>query len=84
MGFKMNAVPVGPKPCPVICPSCKATIITKVDKKATVKTHLMAFLLCSFACGIFGCSCLPYCMDSCRNADHYCPNCQSYLGTYKR
>ncbi|PZC75753.1 hypothetical protein B5X24_HaOG205670 [Helicoverpa armigera] len=79
----MHSIPVGPKSCPVVCPSCKATINTKVDSKTTVKTHFMALLLCScVVCSL--CSCMPYCMKSCRNADHYCPNCGTYLGTYKR
>lgn len=30
------------------------------------------------------CAFVPYCMDSCQNMDHYCPNCNAYLGTYER
>lgn len=29
------------------------------------------------------CSCIPYCADSFQNADHYCPNCNTYIGTYQ-
>lgn len=29
------------------------------------------------------CVCVPYCIDSCQKADHYCPNCSSYLGSNK-
>jgi len=29
------------------------------------------------------CSCIPYCMDSCKSVTHSCPNCKTYLGIYK-
>ncbi|CAH0546768.1 unnamed protein product [Brassicogethes aeneus] len=32
----------------------------------------------------FGCCLIPCFMEKCRNVDHICPNCRSYLGTYKR
>ncbi|CAB3258131.1 unnamed protein product [Arctia plantaginis] len=57
-------------------------IVTKVERKATTKTHVIALLLCLFLC--WPCVCVPYCVNSCQNADHYCPNCNSYLGTYQR
>ncbi|CAH1984425.1 unnamed protein product [Acanthoscelides obtectus] len=28
------------------------------------------------------CVCIPYCCDSCQTLQHYCPNCQAYLGSY--
>lgn len=28
------------------------------------------------------CAILPYCMTSCQNGNHYCPNCGSFIGTY--
>ncbi|CAH4036462.1 unnamed protein product [Pieris brassicae] len=74
-------VPVGPEPSRIVCPSCQATIVTKIDRIATTKTHLIACCLFLFLC--WPCTCVPYCMDSCKNADHYCPNCNAYLGTYK-
>ncbi|XP_026746530.1 lipopolysaccharide-induced tumor necrosis factor-alpha factor homolog isoform X1 [Trichoplusia ni] len=79
---KMNIVAVGPEPSQITCPSCRATIVTRVERKATTKTHVIAVLLCLFLC--WPCVCVPYCVDSCQNADHYCPNCSSYLGTYQR
>ncbi|CAH0397309.1 unnamed protein product [Chilo suppressalis] len=80
--MNVNVVAVGPKPSQVTCPSCRATIVTRVDHKATTKTHVIALILCLFLC--WPCVCVPYCMDSCQNADHYCPNCNSYLGTYQQ
>ncbi|KAJ8724911.1 hypothetical protein PYW07_015869 [Mythimna separata] len=79
------AVPVlvGAKPCPVTCPACKTSIVTKVDKSVNMGTHFMSFCMCAHACGLL-CMWMPYCIGSCKNSDHYCPKCQTYLGTYKR
>ncbi|CAB3258140.1 unnamed protein product [Arctia plantaginis] len=71
---------MGPKPASLSCPSCHAQITTRVERKTTTKTHLFALLLCFLGC--WCCVCVPYCMDSCQNADHYCPSCNAYIGSY--
>lgn len=41
---------------------------------------------CSFLVSIFSCwpcAWIPYVMDSCKNGNHYCPSCNTYIGTYK-
>lgn len=73
-------VPVGPDPVRIQCPSCGAQILTKMKYEPTTKTHVVALILCLFIC--WPCVCLPYCMDSCQNANHYCPNCDAFIGTY--
>ncbi|XP_028171762.1 lipopolysaccharide-induced tumor necrosis factor-alpha factor homolog [Ostrinia furnacalis] len=78
--FVTSAAPVGPNETNMTCPSCQATITTRVERKATTKTHMIALALCVFLC--WPCACIPYCKNSCRNADHYCPSCNAYLGTY--
>lgn len=40
--------PVGPTSQVMQCPSCHATISTRVSSEAVTKTHLMALLLCVF------------------------------------
>ncbi|XP_070166770.1 lipopolysaccharide-induced tumor necrosis factor-alpha factor homolog isoform X2 [Polyergus mexicanus] len=62
----------------VVCPHCHANISTRVETEATMKTHLMALLLCLFVCPCAPC---PYCIDSCQAKKHYCPACGSYLGS---
>ncbi|EDS42499.1 conserved hypothetical protein [Culex quinquefasciatus] len=71
---------VGPDSTTLICPSCRAQIRTRVDHNSTTKTHIIAILLFVFCC--WPCVCVPYCMDSCKNADHYCPNCNAFIGTH--
>ncbi|XP_018336810.1 lipopolysaccharide-induced tumor necrosis factor-alpha factor [Agrilus planipennis] len=70
----------GPRSKMTVCPYCNSHISSKVVSNATTKTHLIALLLCLGLC--WCCVCLPYCMDSCRNQNHYCPNCEVFLGTY--
>ncbi|XP_026313790.1 lipopolysaccharide-induced tumor necrosis factor-alpha factor homolog [Hyposmocoma kahamanoa] len=71
---------VGPKPATLTCPSCGESIVTRVKHMPTTKTHLVAFGMCVFCC--WCCLCIPYCTDSCQNADHYCPNCDAFIGVY--
>ncbi|XP_055696615.1 lipopolysaccharide-induced tumor necrosis factor-alpha factor homolog [Lutzomyia longipalpis] len=73
---------VGPNSTSVICPSCRHSIMTNVRTESTTRTHVIAILLCVFLC--WPCVCLPYCMDTCKNANHYCPNCGSFIGTYQK
>uniref|UniRef100_A0A9I3CK13 LITAF domain-containing protein n=1 Tax=Anopheles culicifacies TaxID=139723 RepID=A0A9I3CK13_9DIPT len=73
---------VGPKPTTINCPSCRAHVVTRLEYETTTKTHLCAFLLCCFLC--WPCACVPYCSASCRNANHYCPSCGSFIGTHQR
>lgn len=35
-----------------------------------------------FRCWI--CCCVPLCIDSCKDVQHFCSSCQAFLGTYKR
>lgn len=79
-GGTMNAA-VGPGTQKIICPSCHDQVWTKVETKATSKTHLWA--LCLFCCLCWPLVCVPYCMTSCNNSCHYCPNCGAFIGEYK-
>jgi len=71
---------VGPDPQMITCPSCRSSVITRIEYEPTTKTHIMAGLLCVFCC--WCCVCVPYCVDSCKNGNHYCPSCGAYIGTY--
>ncbi|XP_070506893.1 lipopolysaccharide-induced tumor necrosis factor-alpha factor homolog [Chironomus tepperi] len=69
----------GPDPKVITCPSCGQMVTTRIDYESSTKTHLMAGLLCLL---IWPCFWLPYAIDSCKNANHLCPSCNAYLGTY--
>ncbi|KAM7342158.1 lipopolysaccharide-induced tumor necrosis factor-alpha factor homolog [Cochliomyia hominivorax] len=74
--------PYGPHPIDVQCPYCHNYCRTRLRYKPTSRTHLIALLLCLFQ--LYCCICLPYCIRSCMNTNHYCGMCDKYLGTYKR
>nr|XP_037877602.1 uncharacterized protein LOC119631196 isoform X1 [Bombyx mori] len=42
----VQAPQMGPKPARYTCPSCKASITTRVEYVSATKTHLCALLLC--------------------------------------
>ncbi|XP_067635720.1 lipopolysaccharide-induced tumor necrosis factor-alpha factor homolog [Eurosta solidaginis] len=71
--------PVGPQSTQLRCPQCKCVVKTTVRHRSTTKTHLACLLLTWTGC----CCCLPYCMDTCRNANHFCPMCGTFIGTYQ-
>ncbi|XP_030387620.1 lipopolysaccharide-induced tumor necrosis factor-alpha factor homolog [Scaptodrosophila lebanonensis] len=77
-----SSVAYGPGPVDVQCPFCHNFIRTRVRFRPNSRTHLIALLLCLFQ--LYCCVCLPYCIGSCMNTNHYCGMCDHYLGTYVR
>nr|XP_026495692.1 lipopolysaccharide-induced tumor necrosis factor-alpha factor homolog [Vanessa tameamea] len=71
---------MSPNPSPYVCRSCNQQIITRVERTPSLRTHLLALMLCILGC--WPCVCLPYCVDTCNNAEHYCTNCNAYVGSY--
>lgn len=74
-------VNLGSKPARVTCPQCQNNVVTRVEYVPGTSTHIFAILLLLFGC--FPCACLPYCIDSCQNANHYCPICGTFIGVHK-
>ncbi|KAH8307088.1 hypothetical protein KR044_004701 [Drosophila immigrans] len=72
----------GPEPQDVQCPYCHNFTRTRVSYRPNSRTHLIALVLCLFQ--LYCCVCLPYCISSCMNTNHYCGMCDQYLGTYLR
>lgn len=80
-GGPLVIVAFGPNSQTCTCPYCSHLVSTSVKSRATMKTHVMACVLCSI---MAWCCCFcPYCMDSCQDRNHYCPNCNNYLGSYR-
>ncbi|XP_073943348.1 lipopolysaccharide-induced tumor necrosis factor-alpha factor homolog isoform X2 [Choristoneura fumiferana] len=71
---------LGPENTLYDCPFCNASIKTSVQYTSTALTYIAGALWCTACC----LCCIPLCSDSTKNADHYCPSCHRYLGTYKR
>ncbi|XP_053133040.1 lipopolysaccharide-induced tumor necrosis factor-alpha factor homolog isoform X2 [Hemicordylus capensis] len=71
------------RPVQMCCPSCNKTIVTRVSFNAGALAWLSCGGLFLLGCWL-GCCLIPFCVDSLQDADHYCPNCNALLGTYKR
>lgn len=76
-----GSLPVGPKPANMCCPACHRDIRTTTVSESQSCAHIACVVLFLLGCCL--CSCIPYCMDSCKNVRHTCPNCKTYLGMYK-
>ncbi|XP_068146566.1 lipopolysaccharide-induced tumor necrosis factor-alpha factor homolog [Drosophila tropicalis] len=72
----------GPEPMDIQCPYCHNYARTRVSYRPNSRTHLIALVLCLFQ--LYCCVCLPYCISSCMNTNHYCGMCDHYLGSYVR
>ncbi|XP_076381280.1 uncharacterized protein LOC117225938 isoform X2 [Megalopta genalis] len=70
-----------PIPMTTVCHRCTSIVVTAVEVRRSVITHITAFAL--FLCGCWPCCMLPYCLNSCNDIDHYCPVCNAHLGTYR-
>ncbi|MEE6510635.1 hypothetical protein FKM82_030662 [Ascaphus truei] len=73
----------GDTPTRTTCPVCHQTIVTRTVYTAGLLTWLIFGLLLLFGCWL-GCCLIPFCVDSCKDVDHYCPNCNHHLSKYKR
>ncbi|RNA07282.1 lipopolysaccharide-induced tumor necrosis factor-alpha factor [Brachionus plicatilis] len=74
-----QALMLGKDPAHVTCPTCKAQVITRVNYKSGGGTWLICIGLCFIGCDL-GCQFIPFCVDSCKDSHHYCPNCNAFLG----
>ncbi|KAF9795156.1 hypothetical protein SFRURICE_004528 [Spodoptera frugiperda] len=72
---------MGPGPSGTTCPTCNKSIVTTVEYVPNNRTHIISAALCVLAgccCGCF----VPYCMRSCKTANHYCPQCKAFIGSF--
>ncbi|XP_069686095.1 lipopolysaccharide-induced tumor necrosis factor-alpha factor homolog [Periplaneta americana] len=68
---------MGKVPRVMECPACHEQIETNVQHETSMFTHLVALVLC--IC-FFPVACVPYCIKTCKSANHYCPKCGAFLG----
>ncbi|XP_072299966.1 uncharacterized protein [Eucyclogobius newberryi] len=69
-------------PGQALCPHCRQTVMTHTEPTPGLMTWLIFGGLCLF--GFCICSCIPFCVDSCKDVEHRCPNCQRVIYIYKR
>mmetsp|Transcript_17779 Transcript_17779/g.20158 ORF Transcript_17779/g.20158 Transcript_17779/m.20158 type:complete len:183 (+) Transcript_17779:110-658(+) len=65
-------------PVNVNCPFCKVVgVQTDVRRQPGGLTWCCALIIC---CLFFPLAWIPFCVKSCLDAYHYCPNCRNFLG----
>ncbi|XP_064092254.1 lipopolysaccharide-induced tumor necrosis factor-alpha factor homolog isoform X2 [Macrobrachium nipponense] len=78
-----TVVPLGSQSTHMICPHCHAEIDTATKTSPSMVAWLSGFIICILGCWM-GCCLIPCCINECMNVEHNCPNCNSFLGKYKR
>ncbi|XP_025832521.1 cell death-inducing p53-target protein 1 isoform X2 [Agrilus planipennis] len=78
-----TVVPLGPNATHMICPHCHAEIDTTTKTQPGLIAYISGLIICLTGCP-FGCCLIPCCIDKCMDVHHSCPNCDTYLGRYKR
>ncbi|XP_075035931.1 LITAF domain-containing protein-like [Mixophyes fleayi] len=70
-------------PTSCMCPVCRQNVVTRVQYNSGLLAWLIFGILCLLGCWL-GCCLIPFCLDSCKDVDHFCPNCNHHLSKYKR
>jgi lipopolysaccharide-induced tumor necrosis factor-alpha factor len=65
------------------CYHCNQNIMTRTEPESGLLTWLMCGGIACFG-GFFGCCLIPFCIDSCKDVNHFCPSCGAMLGHHKR
>uniref|UniRef100_A0A914XN54 LITAF domain-containing protein n=1 Tax=Plectus sambesii TaxID=2011161 RepID=A0A914XN54_9BILA len=75
------SLPFGERPQAVFCPHCKRMVRTMVKHLPGKMTFVMMAVIC---CAFFPLLWLPLCLDVCKDAHHFCPDCYHRIGVKRR
>ncbi|KAI1884663.1 hypothetical protein AGOR_G00228740 [Albula goreensis] len=71
------------QPVQALCPACSQLVVTRMEYDTGTMTWLSCLALSFFGC-VYGCCLIPFCVDSLKDVNHYCPNCNKLMGVYRR
>ncbi|XP_049877709.1 lipopolysaccharide-induced tumor necrosis factor-alpha factor homolog [Pectinophora gossypiella] len=73
---------VGSEPTTITCFNCGKVVTTRVTYTTAWHTHLVAGSICviTMVCSLCCLGLVPYCFDTFKDAEHYCPNCNTFIG----
>uniref|UniRef100_A0AAV2KES8 LITAF domain-containing protein n=1 Tax=Knipowitschia caucasica TaxID=637954 RepID=A0AAV2KES8_KNICA len=69
-------------PGQAVCPHCQQTVTTCTEPSSGLMTWLICGGVALLGCCL--CCCIPFCIDSIKDVEHRCPNCQRVIHIYKR
>ncbi len=71
---------LGSSPTRLRCPNCSAEILTQTRHKSGCMTWAICGSICAIGlfvpCAWLGCQFIPFCINSCKDVSHLCPNCR--------
>jgi len=67
----------GREPVETVCPKCRETVMTQIDKKFDGWMWVMLLILIPPLCFI---PCFCGCCGLCKKVTHYCTNCKHAIG----
>jgi lipopolysaccharide-induced tumor necrosis factor-alpha factor len=85
IAYGVQVVPLGTfsrNPVQCTCANCRSTIITRIEQTNGLLAWLICILLVLFGCTL-GCCLIPFCISDLQNVQHYCPNCNAFIGEYR-
>lgn len=76
--------PLGRVPCSNWqCNQCNQIVTTHIDYENGTTVFVAAGVTCFFGCWL-GCCLIPFCIQDLKDAKHFCPNCNNYLGKHAK